>query len=232
MTEQGEQVRRIICLANSRKLSGRCIAGVTVESGSPRHWVRPVSARATEELTLEEIRLDNGRIPSLLDILEIPIAGPHPHGCQVENERIEPHGKWKWLGRFPRAEVGELLEEVPSLWIDGHRTLAGRNDRIPVEDSDRVPGSLVLVRPRWLRLHLIRRAPRVRVRAQFALAGGVYNLVVTDPLVEAACVRLDREVLPMWPETAICVSLGEPFEGYRYKLVAAVIDCRPEAEDE
>ena len=33
---------KIVCLANSRKISGRCIAGKIMDSGK---WIRPVSSR-------------------------------------------------------------------------------------------------------------------------------------------------------------------------------------------
>jgi hypothetical protein len=38
-------VKRIVCLANSRKMSGRCLAGRELINGLPGGWVRPVSAR-------------------------------------------------------------------------------------------------------------------------------------------------------------------------------------------
>jgi len=44
-------VKRLVCLANSRKLSGRCVAGRELSGGRPIGWVRPVSARENEEVS-------------------------------------------------------------------------------------------------------------------------------------------------------------------------------------
>src|SRR4051812_9295660 len=41
--------KTIDCLANPRKLSGRCLAGKEPSGSSVGQWIRPVSARATEE---------------------------------------------------------------------------------------------------------------------------------------------------------------------------------------
>ena len=46
--------KEIVCLANSRKTAGRCVAGIERVAGEWRGWVRPVSARRTEEISAEE----------------------------------------------------------------------------------------------------------------------------------------------------------------------------------
>jgi hypothetical protein len=39
-----------ICLANSRKKSGRCLAGKAIYNGTYSKWIRPISTREHEEL--------------------------------------------------------------------------------------------------------------------------------------------------------------------------------------
>ena len=64
-------VKRIVCLANSRKMSGRCIAGLEIEGDQVGGWIRPVSNRSTEEISLFEQRFEDGSEPDLLDIVEV-----------------------------------------------------------------------------------------------------------------------------------------------------------------
>ncbi len=82
-------IKRIVCLADSRKMSGRCIAGLEINNDdSVGGWIRPVSIRPSEEISLLDRRFKDGSQPSLLDILEIPMLNPQPHACQTENHLI------------------------------------------------------------------------------------------------------------------------------------------------
>ncbi len=74
-------VKRIVCLANSYKQpNGRCVAGREIlENGGYGGWIRPVGARDTAEVSLEECRCSNGLIPGLLDILDVPLRDGAPH---------------------------------------------------------------------------------------------------------------------------------------------------------
>ena len=46
------KINRIVCLANSRKLAGRCIAGREwSEAREAGCWIRPVSVRSSREVS-------------------------------------------------------------------------------------------------------------------------------------------------------------------------------------
>ncbi len=96
---------RIICLANSRKHSRRCIAGIDV-SGK---WARPVSSSSKRAIG-KETRVIDGVEPEVLDILEIPLHMHGPtEGCQPEN-RLLKTDKWKKIGRVKPKDLLRYCE--------------------------------------------------------------------------------------------------------------------------
>jgi len=60
------------------------------------------------------------------------------------------------------------------------------------------------------------------VRGEFTYRGVTYRLDVTDPVVEREYLcKADGQYVINRP--VLCVSLGDPYEGYFYKLLAAVL---------
>jgi hypothetical protein len=217
-------VKRIGCLANSRKMSGRCIAGLEIEGSQIGGWIRPVSNRSTEEISLSERRFEDGSEPDLLDILEIPMLEPRPHACQTENHLIDEEYYWAKTGDFPRQQLPELCEVPNPLWVNGFHSYNGINDRIPEEQANSLPASLVLVDPQRLIIAVERGLTERQVRAEFRVAGQTYKLTVTDPVVERQFLSRGEGYYTYEKPAVACISIGEPFQGYRYKLVASIID--------
>lgn len=220
-------VKRIVCLSNSRKLQGRCIAGREIVGGRPAAWIRPVSDRQHAEVSEYERQYQDGRDPKVLDVIDIPLREPQPEGCQRENWLLDPKAYWVRVGRFPRADLEKLTDSAGTLWINGYHASQGVNDRIPIELAVKLENSLKLVRVDKLRLNVCSSGEEFgntkrRVQARFRFAGNNYALWVTDPIIERTYLsREDGEY--RLGEKYLTVSLGEPYNGYCYKLVAAVI---------
>jgi hypothetical protein len=218
-------VCRIVCLANSRKVSGRCIAGKEIGTGV---WIRPVSARPTSEISEEERRYEDGSSAQVLDIIDIPLARAAAVAYQTENYVIDPHEYWKRLGTMPRESLTPLIDHPETLWKNGDSTLSGQNDRVRIDNSTSFSGSLYLILPDHLTLHVVSETVanitfRRRVRASFSHRSSRYNLSVTDPLVERAFLAKPDGAYALH-SALLCVSLGEVHtDGYAYKLVAAII---------
>ena len=95
-----------------------------------------------------------------------------------------------------------------------------KNDRVPLGMAMVQKRSLYLVRPNNLFLQTLWKSYRRRVWANFELCGEEYCIPVTDPWVEDKYWRTGTK---RFPEALICISLGEKYGIYAYKLAAAVI---------
>lgn len=222
-------MKTIVCLANSRKPpSGRCVAGREITASGIGSWIRPVSARPTEEISEEERRYENGRDPNVLDVITIPMTRPQPHLHQQENHLIDVNYYWTKERTVSWEELQRAIEDPGGpLWLNGSSTFHGRNDRVQEDRLGEMTRSLYLVQPSNLRLIVASEGgdfgpARRRVRAQFDLCGHAYRVVVTDPWAERKYLAGGDGESDVG-DAMICVSLGEVFHGFAYKLAAAVI---------
>jgi len=221
-------VKRIVCLANSRKLNGRCVAGKEYAGGQVGAWIRPVSAREHEEVSEYERQYSDGSDPRLLDIIDVPLLESRSKGFQQENWLLDPDHYWEKAGRATWSDLKALADPQSPLWIDGHSTYNGYNDRIPLSLAGGIGSSLRLVRVDRLALSVFKPGeafgnPKRRVQGRFRLAAVDYHLWITDPVYE-------RKFLaqPDGNHTLgacfLTVSLGEPHNDACYKLIAAIIE--------
>jgi hypothetical protein len=217
--------KRVVCLANSRKMSGRCMAGKEYsQSDGFGVWVRPVSDRATQEVSEEERRYSNGDDPKLLDIVDIPMIEAMPHAHQIENHLIDSQQHWVKRGELDWNGIGPAIEKFgAALWVDGYSSYNGLNDRIPEDQIANIGGSLTLVEPDKL---VISVAPEFnqkrKVRAHLSFGNQAYILMVTDPVIEKQYLAGEDGDFEI-SAARVCISVGEPYQKFCYKLVAAVI---------
>lgn len=226
------ETKSIVCLANSRKHSGRCVAGRELLGDSCGNWVRPVSSRSSAEISADERRYESGELPKLLDIITIPIIGPRPESCQTENFVIDPRHRWEKRGEMSWSDVPRFLDRPAPLWANNDSSYYGLNDRVSEDVASRLTSSLMLIAPQALTIRVATEGaqfgnPRRRIRADFFHLGTNYSLIVTDPVFEKTLLDRPNADYRMH-DTYLCISLGETYSDQcRYKLVAAVISRAP-----
>lgn len=224
-------IKRIVCLANSRKLSGRCIAGRELVDSELVGWIRPVSAREHEEVSEREREYQNGEDPTVLDVIDVPVLEARPSAFQSENWLLDPNYYWSKVGRLNPSDLSGFVDNAGPLWLNVGSTIAGRNDEIPVDLANGLTSSLALVRVPELHLSVFSPGAafgnsKRRVQARFALGAHDYWLWVTDPVYERRYLAKENDDYELGP-SYLTLSLGEPYGGYVYKLVAAIIEEAP-----
>ena len=216
----------IICLANSRKLSGRCIAGLRTDG---KGWIRPVSESPDGTLFLSNYTLKDGSEARVLDVVRIEFTKPRPEIYQPENWVIS-NTHWKLVERpasFERQRIfHSFIVQVPELFGD-------QSDRICAKVLPEAPAksSLALVIPDKIEWAVTKNIKgRRQIRALFNLRGASYNLGSTDPVLEQYLTKhpfgnysIDSIGLKKNDRLLLTISLGEPFQGDCYKLVTSVL---------
>jgi hypothetical protein len=223
--------KTIVCLANSRKLAGRCVAGKEWDGRHMGDWCRPVSGRDRGELTAERWYSRTWRDPQLLDLIEVSLLGPRPSGFQTENHLVDSSVRWKYAGRVSPHNLLPAIDRPDGpLWANGVSTASGVNDKVPAAVAERQRNSLVLVQPKLLTLTINTEGadagnPRRRVRGHFSLGGSEYALSVTDPIVEKPFLSKPEGFSTELQNPLLCISLSEKYNAQNacFKLIAGVI---------
>lgn len=222
--------KRIVCLANSRKLGARCIAGRELIGDDVGPWIRPVTGIGHGEVTPYQCRCQDGAPPNVLDIVEVPLLRPSPDGYQQENWLIAPGQPWRKVGRVERDQLDSLLDPISPLWTDCPRRAYGLNDEIPLASAAKLDSSLRFVRVDQLTISVFNTVDwygreKRRVRGRFDFSGSTHSFWVTDLDYEGSYQqRGDGDYII--GDCFLTISLGEPFaeRGACYKLIAAIIE--------
>ena len=198
----------IIVLANSVKHGQHCVAGKCVRTGN---WIRPVSNVDGAELSHEQTKYKNpygtfGVRPLQKIRMGLSQHVPLPH--QPENYLIDGN-LWQQNYSIGEADLTALLETPDTLWGQGNRV----QHNLITMGILCVEQSLYLVQVDNLNLYTNGDDKR---RASFEYNGNQYDLAVTDPKF-GEILREKREL-----KGILCVSLGEEYQGYCYKIVATI----------
>jgi hypothetical protein len=208
---------KIVCLANSDRPGGRCIAGIDIDTG---RWVRPVSRLEHMAIT-KSMRMVNGREPALLEVLDIPLDDSGPDGgCQPENRHLKP-GAWKKVGQWSPRNLRRFCE-------DPHTILHNHKDRVPPEVFKTLP------KAKWRSLQLVDMTYVTfgpdfygKIRAFFEDGEGYpLQLPLKDPVLLERVLKGQR----VCRHCILTVSMGTPWSHddkaprYCYKLAAGVVE--------
>ena len=219
----------LLCLANSIKLGGRCVAGLRTDGSG---WLRPVGP-GDGTLYPAHYILEDLSEPGLMDVIALEVSRHEPAAHQPENWLIDGQ-PWELVRRPASLAARDLLRGA---LCNGPDLLGGTTDRESFARFEETPGvaSLTVILPESLRWLVSTDEAKRKTRARFSLAGANYDLSVTDPHWRQSLTALpDGE--HRWgslseeagKQPLLTISLGEPFEGDCYKLVAAVLPIRQE----
>ncbi len=159
----------------------------------------------------------------MLDVIDIPLLKQVPKDYQCENWLLDPDKYWKKVTSISVKDIPLLLDPIEKLWIDGHSTYNGKNDKIPLSQAQELKGSLCLLKTNRLTLRVFSPNDKQRVQGIFRHAGEEYRLWVTDPGYEKEYLRKGNGLYKLG-KSFLTISLSEPYRNDCYKLIATIIE--------
>jgi hypothetical protein len=232
--------KRILILANSIKLGGRCLAGREIFlNGESTYrigpWLRPVGHVDGREIKESERFYWPNDPVKVGDFAEVALAEKMNEPWHPENWRLIEKDPWRRISDLFVFPPLELLEEHPKdLWLEpGQRT-----DRMAHEEVLANPPtySLAMIHPENFRIEfssmIVEDELKRRRRCLFRYRGVDYDMGMTDPVIGnryAPCMPGPNEPiktirLPGGDPRLLCVSLACAFRGFHYKVVATIFE--------
>lgn len=212
----------IICMANSRKHGGRCIAGLRVDT---KGWIRPIPPVPSGPLQPEDYCLDDGSQPKVLDLVSIEFERESPDQYHPENWIIAKK-PWKLLERpASSGHMDKILDRVTT----GPELLGSCGKKVHKDIFAESPAqrSLTVIIPKQIEWRL---KDEWQARVEFTLRGQKYDLPVTDCVWEERIKKMDHDSekqagFSSESKIMFTVSMGIPWEkdDCCYKLGAGVI---------
>lgn len=213
------QTIEILCMANSFKLGGRCVAGLRVDT---RQWVRPVTDTPDGTLPYDLCRIDGDAVRPL-DVVRVPVVGPSPRPHQPENWTLAP-ASWAFVRTMPLESAPHHLDQL----VSRERGILGtRDDRVLLEEirMRRRHASLALVNVSHPVFRVTYPNGSARVRCEFRHEGVDYDLSVTEDIKQLHNFGLpDSEGSHgSQRDWYFTISLTEPWNEACYKIVAGAL---------
>ena len=212
-----------ICLANSYKHGGRCIAGIEVvpqsdgslvvirlDDGRPR-WIRPVSMSANGEIPNH--LAESFKIFSLVKLTDVEPCPDKAHTEDVHCTRME----------ICPSELSPTKDFLDQLIDTQHQAIFYyRGKAIPATIIDRLDYSLMMIHPENACAYCDEERENSKYRIKFTYFGSNYDFPITDP-VFLEQFKKSPEKFTNLKEVYLVLSLGLEFEGFHFKLAATVV---------
>lgn len=219
-------IKTIICLANSSKHGGRCVAGKVITPQGIGDWLRPIGSASQGAVSYKDRQYSGGAEPVVLDVIAIPLTSKASHQYQPENHFIDANQYWQLVRKAtPQELLGALDPPQRDLWGTGESSGSGINDRVMENTAPGFGYSLRLIRVNDLEIRVSVENPsftsKKTVRGYFTYSRTRYALGITDPLITSKFTSQGNGTYSV-NDAVLCVSLGEPFNGHAYKLIAGV----------
>ena len=216
-----------ICLANSKKYTERCIAGIELAKSSQEgykytivknadnspKWIRPVSADSSGAVSATLVDHVN-----LLDIVKINITVLKPNGYQSENVLFADK---------PLEIINSIQKTLPVieklLSVNKPILFGNTGKAVSTEDITQLDHSLLFVKPEKVGVYQTTSvADNRQIRSKFAFNGNTYDLPITDIDFENRFSN-NSMLLDSCSHIYFTISLGVEFNGWHYKLIAGII---------
>lgn len=218
----------IVCLANSWKHRGRCIAGKVYGGEHHGRWVRPVSPTVGQrQITPLQMQYARGGSADVFDVMRIQFDAQELGTFQSENYLISD-ARWQKVGEIAPTDIAQWLDTPNQLWENGSRSTYGQNDKIDNWRLAEPRSSLTLIRPDYANVRVSEEHNgETKVRVLFRYNQTDYAFTTTDVRIQAAYRERPHGLYPLPNVQALTVSLGErlpPEGGHSYKLIAHVFE--------
>lgn len=212
-----------ICLANSYKRGGRCIAGVEVavsqddhweivrnKDESP-HWIRPID-QYTE---YGEIIEGEARHIPLLSVVQLRDVVPCPHESHSED-----------VNYLQMTTIGMITgnHKVLDLFIDNIHSEIFYTTELAISPETYAMGnySLMMIHPENVNFQEDPTKNRARYRMLFSYHGANYDFSITDPVFYER-LALQPDLISSLSDFYLTLSIGLEYEGRHHKLIAGLL---------
>ena len=211
---------RIVCLANSFRVGGRCLGGVALdinnnpifENGRPK-WIRPVCNTEHHEVPTGLVSHIN-----LLDIIEFEFKKNVGSNHQTESVLFKENSI-KVIDKYVKKNLIALCENNNFTKI-----FENKGKAVPEDAISNLSYSLLMVYLKDFEINekTYEEKEYPQIRLAFRFNNILYDLPITDPNFLHKY-QSDNTILNNVNKLFISLSLAAPLNGWYYKLIAGII---------